>query len=95
MSLSLRGVHHKAIDPQADNVVTIMVAHSDKILVNGAALKEPSKLKAALEFRIAKRSMEEVSFVLYFDEGSNGALASDVLSVLAELGVESVDLVHL
>lgn len=95
VSLSLRGVHHKAIDPQADNVVTIMVAHSDKILVNGAALKEPSKLKAALEFRIAKRSMEEVSFVLYFDEGSNGALASDVLPVLAELGVESVDLVHL
>src|SRR5690606_33178088 len=95
VSLSLKGIHHKAIDPQADNVVTIMVAHSGEILVNGAALKEPSKLKAALESRIAKRSVEEVSFVLYFDEASNGALTSDVLSVLTDLGVGSVDLIDL
>jgi biopolymer transport protein ExbD len=95
VSLSLRGIHHKSIDPLADNVVTIMVAHSGEILVNGAALKEPSKLKAALESRIAKRPVEEVSFVLYFDDDSNGAFASDVLSVLTELGVESVDLIDL
>lgn len=95
VSLSLKGIHHKTIDPQADNVVTIMVAHSGEILVNGAALKEPSKLKAALESRIAKRSVEEVSFVLYFDEASNGALTSDVLSVLTDLGVGSVDIIDL
>lgn len=95
VSLSLKGVHHKSIDPLADNVITIMVAHSGEILVNGAALKEPSKLKAALESRIAKRPVEEVSFVLYFDDDSNGAFASDVLSVLTELGVGSVDLIDL
>lgn len=95
VSLSLKGVYHKAIDPQADNVVVIMAAHSGEILVNGAPLKEPSKLKAALESRIAKRSVEEVSFVLYFDEDANGALVSDVLSVLTELGVDSVDLIDL
>jgi hypothetical protein len=95
VSLSLKGIHHKAIDPQADNVVTIMVAHSGEILVNGAVLKGPSKLKAALASRIAKRPVEEVSFVLYFDEASNGALVSDVLSVLTELDVESVDLIGL
>lgn len=95
VSLSLKGVHHKAIDPQADNVVTIMLAHSGEILVNGAPLKEPSKLKAALESRIAKRSLKEVSFVLYFDDASNGGLVSDVLAVLTELGVESVDIIDL
>jgi biopolymer transport protein ExbD len=95
VSLSLKGVHHKSIDPLADNVITIMVAHSGEILVNGAALKEPSKLKAALESRIAKRSAEEVSFVLYFDEDSNGGLVSDVLGVLTDLGVDSVDLIGL
>lgn len=95
VSLSLKGIHQKAIDPQADNVIVIIAAHSGEILVNGAPLKEPSKLKTALESRIAKRSVEGVSFVLYFDEDSNGGLVSDVLSVLTELGVESVDIIDL
>lgn len=95
VSLSLKGVHHKVIDPQSDNVVTIMIAYSGEILVNGAPLKEFAKLTAALESRIAKRPLEEVNFVLYFDESSNGGRVSDVLSVLAELGVESVDIIDL
>lgn len=63
--------------------------------MNNAPLKEPSKLKSALESRIAKRPVETVSFVLYFDEASDGGLVSDVLEVLTELGVDSVDLIDL
>lgn len=95
ISLSLVGVKQKAVDPNADNAITIMVAHSGEILVNGAALKEISKLKAALESKIAKRTIGELNFVLYFDEDSNGELVSDVMIALAELGVVSVDLIDM
>lgn len=95
ISLSLSGMQEKAIDPNADNVITIVLVHSGEILVNGAPLKELSKLKAALESRISKRPLGELNFVLYFDEGSNGELVSDVMIALAELGVVSVDLIDL
>lgn len=95
VSLSLKGIQYKSIDPQADNTITIMVAHSGDILVNGAPLKEASKLKAALESRISNRPLSDLNFTLFFDEDSNGEFVSDVLSVLTELGVKSVDLIDL
>jgi biopolymer transport protein ExbD len=95
ISLSLIGVKQKAIDPHDENVITIMLAHSGEILVNGAPLKEISKLKAAIESRTAKRPISQLSFVLYFDEGSKGELVSDVMIALAELGVVSVDLIDM
>lgn len=95
ISLSLIGVKQKAIDTHDENVITIMLAHSGEILVNGAPLKDISKLKAAIESRTAKRPISQLSFVLYFDEGSNGELVSDVMIALAELRVVSVDLIDM
>lgn len=95
ITLLLKGIHSKAIDPKSDKVITILLAHSGELLINNAPLKHPEKLKAALESRISIRPLDSLDFVLYFDEGSNGELVSEILAVLSELGVVSVDLIDL
>lgn len=93
VSLQLKGIEQRAIDPQADNVIIIMLTHSGDFLINGAPLKDLSKLRAGLELRIADRPINNLDFMLYFDEGSKGEWISKILGTLTEMGISSVSLI--
>jgi len=95
VSITLNGINSKQIDPQSDSVITIMLTNSGDLLLNNAPLQGMSKLKPAIISLVAKDKIKTKQFVLYFDQGSNGEFISDILSVLTELGVTSVDLIDL
>lgn len=95
VSLLLTGVQFKPINPLSDKIITIMLAHSGELLVNNNPLKDYSKLKPALASIILQAPIDSFDFVLYFDEGSNGELISDILATLTELGVSKVGLIDM
>lgn len=95
ITLQLSGITHKAINPESDNVVTIMLAHTGEILVNNKPLIGTAKLSQAIKVKINKQPIDNFEFIIYFDQGSNGELVADILAALTELGVSKVGLIDM
>lgn len=92
VEVSLVDLVKKRIDPQANNTVVIMVAHSGEVLVNNAPLtiNNEENIEVAVKAVIAARQIEGLDFVVYLDNGANGNLITKILKGLKTLGVSKV-----
>lgn len=95
ITLQLGGITQKAINPESDNVITIMLTHSGETLINNKPLTSINKLSQAITLKIYKQPIDNFEFVIYFDQGSNGELIADILAALSELGVSKVGLIDM
>lgn len=95
ISLTLGEVVEKRINPQAEDVLIVMLTAGGDLLVNNAPLQSPEagSLKAALESRLRGRDINGVNVVVYFDAGADGGRMAGVLKALAAVGIKKVDLV--
>ena len=93
--VQLVDVVKKRIDPQADNTIVIMVAHTGEVLINNAPIvsNDDSVLEQAIESTTRGKPITHFSFVLYMDDGANGNLVSRIFRVLKKLGVERVEVI--
>lgn len=95
ITLQLSGITHKAINPESNNVVTIMLAHSGEMLVNNKPLIGTAKLSQAIKAITDQQPLDSFDFVVYFDQGSNGEWVADIFIILSELGVSKVNLIDM
>lgn len=95
ITLQLGGITQKAMHPESDNVITIMLAHSGETLINNKPLTDITKLSQAIKLKINKQPIDNFEFIIYFDQGSNGELITDILAALTELGVSKVGLIDM
>lgn len=93
--MQLVDVVKKRIDPQADNTIVIMVAHTGEILINNTPIvsNDDSVLEQAIESTTRGKPITNFSFVLYMDEAANGNLVSRIFRVLKKMGVERVEVI--
>lgn len=96
VSLTLNEISQKRINPNADNVITIMLAHDGALLINNAALKSatPDALTTALKLRINQRVISSLKFVVYFDAGADANRAAEIFSALQAAGIKQVELIN-
>lgn len=96
VSLNLTGVLSKRIDPQADNVVTIMLAADGAVLINNSPLVNSSKdaVQKALKDSFGE-SLKGMQIFVYFYQGANGGRAAELLAALAGIGIIEVELIYM
>lgn len=95
VSLSLNGVSEKRIDPQAENVVTVMLAADGNVLINNSPLasSKSDQIEKAIT-SVAGTQLSDHEFVLYFDSLSDGGRVAGILRALANVGVKTVDIIE-
>jgi biopolymer transport protein ExbD len=94
-SITLGEVSQKVINPNDPSTIVIAVSYSGEILVNNSPLvsKEADVFKSAIALTIRQRNTDQLSFIVYADEGSDGALSSNIMQYLAEMGIRKVGLI--
>lgn len=96
VSLILGGVSEKRINPNADDVITVILANNGELLINNSVIKTttPDAFIRALQSRIDQRDISSLEFVIYFDAGADANRVARIFGTLATAGIKNVELIN-
>jgi biopolymer transport protein ExbD len=83
------------IDPNADNVIIIMLSYTGDILINNAPLVsyDAQIIEHGIMTKLGKRDIRDVQFILYLDEGADGNRLAKLLVTLSNMDIDKVQLI--